>query len=594
MDNFDDDGVIVLRSTEQTVGGGWKIDAPAKLKFIPPLPEDAFLKAGDIVITKSSGSSLHIGKASLVNEQIEGLRCTFSNFMQRLRCKPTYSSRLVWYFLNSVDGRAALDRSSSTTTGLANLNGTLIGNLEIIFPPLAEQHRIAAYLDEQTEKIDRLMDMRRRQMALLKEQRAALIQQTVTRGLNPNAPMKDSGLPWLGEIPAHWLCSSLRRFWGVIDCKHLTVPFLDEGYPLASVSEVQSYELDLSQAKRTSEEFWRLLIEGGRQPLPGDLIYCRNTSVGAAACVSSDEPIAMGQDVCLIRSPKQNSRYLNYVLRSGFMTEQLNTILVGATFKRINVADIKALIVLCPPKSEQDDIVEFIDSQTAKLDALHAAYARQLTLLAEYRAALIHECVTGQRSVSQRTVVEATPTKANIHFLRAVLCSEIVHRLHQEPTFGRVKLEKFLYLSEAYAGIDLEGKYQRAAAGPFDNQALRSAESQIQKQKWYQPVKGEKGTRYLPMEKAGGHQKYFSRYWPEQQPKFDRLFTLLRSFDTERCEIVATLFAVWSDRLRAERPCTDVDIVDEVLTQWHPSKQRISRDRWLSALKWMKQEGLTP
>lgn len=96
------------------------------------------------------------------------------------------------------------------------------------------------------------------------------------------------------------------------------------------------------------------------------------------------------------------------------------------------------------------------------------------------------------------------------------------------------------------------------------------------------------------MEKAGGHQKYFSRYWPEQLPKFDRLVNLLRSFSTERCEIVATLFAVWNDRLRADQPCTDADIVDEVLTQWHPSKQRIARERWLSALQWMKQEELTP
>ena len=81
------------------------------------------------------------------------------------------------------------------------------------------------------------------------------------------------------------------------------------------------------------------------------------------------------------------------------MTEQLNTILVGATFKRINVADIKALIVLCPPRSEQDKIVEFIESKISQFDAIHSAYSRQLTLLAEYRTALIHECVTGQRVI---------------------------------------------------------------------------------------------------------------------------------------------------------------------------------------------------
>lgn len=266
-------------------------------------------------------------------------------------------------------------------------------------PPPAEQRRIAGYLDEATGKVDRLVALRRRQMELLREQRAALIQQAVTRGLNPNAPLKDSGLPWLGQIPKHWGCSSLRRFWSVTDCKHLTVPFLDEGIPLASVSEVQSFELDLSQAKRTSEDFYRVLIEGDRQPRRGDVIYCRNTSVGAAAYVPNDEPLAMGQDVCLIRSAKQNGRYLVYQLRSSFMSEQLNTILVGATFKRINVADIKALAVVCPPKQEQDSIVDFLDAEGAKTDRLISSYTNQLELLTEYRAALIHECVTGQRAV---------------------------------------------------------------------------------------------------------------------------------------------------------------------------------------------------
>lgn len=81
------------------------------------------------------------------------------------------------------------------------------------------------------------------------------------------------------------------------------------------------------------------------------------------------------------------------------MTEQLNTIFVGATFKRINVADIKALAVVCPPKKEQDAIVDFLDAEGVRFDRLQSAYTRQLELLTEYLAALIHECVTGQRAV---------------------------------------------------------------------------------------------------------------------------------------------------------------------------------------------------
>ena len=264
----------------------------------------------------------------------------------------------------------------------------------------AEQRRIAGYLDEATGKIDRLLGLRRRQMELLQEQRAALIQQAVTRGLNPNAPLKPSGFHLLGDIPQHWQCAPLRRFWEVVDCKHVTVPFLDEGFPIASVMEVRTFELNLSQVLRTSEEFYKLLIGGGRQPLRGDVIYCRNTAnTGTSSYVGTDESIAIGQDVSLIKSRRENGRYLNYILHSEYMAKQLETIMVGSTFKRINVADIKALMVVCPPKKEQDEIVEFIESQTAKFDMLQSAYARQLELLSEYRAALIHECVTGQRVV---------------------------------------------------------------------------------------------------------------------------------------------------------------------------------------------------
>ena len=95
------------------------------------------------------------------------------------------------------------------------------------------------------------------------------------------------------------------------------------------------------------------------------------------------------------------------LLRTAFMGEQLNTILVGAAFKRINVADVRALLVVCPPKREQDEIVDFLDTQGLELNALLSAYSRQLALLAEYRASLIHECVTGQRRVCEEIALEA-------------------------------------------------------------------------------------------------------------------------------------------------------------------------------------------
>lgn len=106
-------------------------------------------------------------------------------------------------------------------------------------------------LDHETAKIDELVAKKVRLIELLEEKRIALITRAVTKGLDPGVPMKKSGVEWLGEIPADWEILALRRRWEIIDCKHVTVPFFDQGIPLASVRETQSFELDLSNAKYT-------------------------------------------------------------------------------------------------------------------------------------------------------------------------------------------------------------------------------------------------------------------------------------------------------------------------------------------------------
>ena len=274
------------------------------------------------------------------------------------------------------------------------------GQLSCLLPPPDEQAAIAIFLDRETEKIDALIAEQHRLIELLQEKRQAVISHAVTKGLNPDVPMKDSGIEWLGEVPEHWGFGPLKRFWEVIDCKHVTVPFIDEGFPVASVMEVREFELDLSQVLRTSEEHFRLLTDGGRQPRRGDVIYCRNTAnTGTSAYVDTDEPISIGQDVVLIKCKEHNGRFLNYILHSGLMAAQLETLLVGSTFKRINVAEIRSLAVTCPPKAEQDAIAAFLDARTSDYKSLSADASSAITLLQERRSALISAAVTGQIDV---------------------------------------------------------------------------------------------------------------------------------------------------------------------------------------------------
>jgi type I restriction enzyme S subunit len=274
--------------------------------------------------------------------------------------------------------------------------------IPVLQPPDDDQHAICAYLQALDRRITRYIRAKQKLIALLSEQRQAIIHRAVTRGLDPNVRLKPSGVEWLGEVPEHWEAVPLRRRWVVTDCKHLTVPFVQEGgIPLASVREACAFDLQLDGAKRTTEAWYELLIQGDRMPLRGDLIYCRNVSVGACAFVGTDEPFAMGQDVCLIRSSAQNQRYLNYFLHSPAMARQLAALSIGSTFPRINVADVKALTVAVPPREEQDAIVAYLDACLARADGTAAALARNVTLSREYRTRVVADVVTGKLDVRE-------------------------------------------------------------------------------------------------------------------------------------------------------------------------------------------------
>ncbi len=226
------------------------------------------------------------------------------------------------------------------SAGQKRVPSDFLANFPIPVPPFDEQRAIAAFLDAMDARITRFIAARRRMIALLEEQKAAIINQAVTRGLDSHVPMKPSGIDWLGDIPAHWSVSSISRNWRVTDCKHVTVPFVHKGpdsFPLASV--VQSQSFDLAGAKHTTREWYEYLIEGRRQPKVGELVFCRNVSVGSAANVVTDQAFALGQDVCLLSSPSQHSRYLNYFLFSGYFAVALERTLVGSTFRRINGVD---------------------------------------------------------------------------------------------------------------------------------------------------------------------------------------------------------------------------------------------------------------
>lgn len=174
------DDVAVLRSTEQTVDGYWAISDPALRTLSQTERQNTRLRAGDLIVTKTSGSFKHVGKTTLVDNEVAEGGYGFGNFMQRLRLKSTMTPKFLWWFMRTDQARSWINLVATTSTGLMNLNGSTLGRMEVPLPSLVEQREIVGHLDRETAKIDALIARAERFIELAQERRAALITAAVT------------------------------------------------------------------------------------------------------------------------------------------------------------------------------------------------------------------------------------------------------------------------------------------------------------------------------------------------------------------------------------------------------------------------------
>lgn len=197
----------------------------------------------------------------------------------------------------------------------------------------------------------------------------------------------------VGVIPEDWDVSGLGRYWTVTDCKHVTADFVANGYPLASIREVQSRYVNLSEANQTTPNFYGQLIEGGRKPRAGDLILSRNATVGEVAQVADwHPPFAMGQDVCLLRkkSSANSTDFLQSLFASPVIEQQFADMMVGSTFKRANVEQIRNLTVPMPNPDEQKAIAEALSEADALIESLAQLLAKKRDLKQGAMQELLH------------------------------------------------------------------------------------------------------------------------------------------------------------------------------------------------------------
>jgi type I restriction enzyme S subunit len=322
-------------------------------------------------------------------------------------CKTLVPQNLNYDFLyySLKNCRIELESLGKGST-FKELSTVALKDYKIVLPKsLEEQTQIANYLNHKTEQLDTLIDKKEQLIRLLQEERTAMINQAVTKGLDPNVAMKDSGIEWLGEIPAHWELSRINFLSSKVgDGLHGTPSYVDKSdYAFINGNNIGEGEVVLSEkTKFVSEEEY---LKNKKVLTANTLLMSINGTIGNLAFYKG-ESIMLGKSAAYINLlPNINKEFIYYYLKSEAALDYIFRELSGSTIKNLSLYSINKTIAPFPSPNEQVEIVSFIKIESQKINLIISKSQQEINLLKEYKTALISEVVTGKVDVREENLI---------------------------------------------------------------------------------------------------------------------------------------------------------------------------------------------
>ena len=287
--------------------------------------------------------------------------------------------------------------------GAKLLNQQLMRSASFALAPLHEQVQIANFLDRETAKIDALIAEQQRLIELLQEKRQAVISHAVTKGLNPDAPMKDSGVEWLGEVPEHWeVCGLSHTLTAIGDVDHYMPATVAEGVPYLMTGDLRALtsQIDFNDCKQVSPEEYEKLSRKIKTS-KGDLIMARYATIGTVTYVDVELDLLVSYSCVTIKpdNSRVDGMFLFFCLKSDSFAQGLRCKVNANTQENVGIGDLKKVSVAIPPYNEQQQICEYLQNATSGMTDVIQASQDTVRLLQERRSALISAAVTGQIDV---------------------------------------------------------------------------------------------------------------------------------------------------------------------------------------------------
>lgn len=391
--DFWQDGIIPWYRMEDIRDTGRKLNEAKQYVTKDAIKGGGLFEAGSFILATTATIGEH---AVLIVDSLANQR--FTNLKIRKSLSHSLLRDYFFYYLFVIDDYC---KATTKTSTFPAVSMELLKNCHVVFPSLQEQMAIISYLDKKCSEIDKVISAQQKRIALLQELKQSVITHAVTKGLDPNVKMKDSGVEWIGEVPSHWevvhLKQALKSFQ---DGTHGTYKNVDHGRVLLSAKNVTEQGLVIGENERIiSEEDYSEIVSNGF-PKKGDVLLCCVGTIGRCCIFVEPAPVAFQRSVTFLRTNKRLlNKMLLFILKNQYVVTQLNLFAKTSAQSGVYMGDLVNFHIAVPPLLEQQMIVDYLDKKCFEIDSSISKAQHQVELLQEYKQSLITEVVTGKRKV---------------------------------------------------------------------------------------------------------------------------------------------------------------------------------------------------
>lgn len=506
---------------------------------------------------------------------------------QRVYCFYDFNNIVPRYFYYFISNQFSLeiDKGSAKST-VASVRLPMLQNFVLCMPTTKKQTSIATYLDTQCAKIDEIIAQAKNSIEDYRQWKASIIYEAITKGLDQNIELKDSGIEWIGEIPADW---------AIIRVKNLLTEINDRSGSGLEQPLSMSQSLGVVPSSMIAVANPATSYIGAKIVQPNDLVFNKLKAHLGVFAVSSFTGLVSPDYAVYRANERVDPKFLEYLFKTPNCIQEFKKYItgVGAGLSRLYTNDLFNIKVALPVVSVQRHIVEYLNGFCSQADAL--IYEKQSLIddLEAYKNSLIYEVVTGKRRVEDTDQVTITILSPEILRHRKALLMLRVLDLLGTGVRGRIQLQKCMFAAECLLNMPFQTQFIRYEHGPYDPDLL-NIEEIINAKGWYTVLKGSPVSYQKGKQFEEGLREYMDTFSDIDQ-KLEKIVDFLRPMKTSQAERVATLLAAWNDFIidGVSHP-TDKEIIGEVVTNWTPNKANPQYSTWQDTLYKMREHRFVP